>query len=495
MSTVAKEVFNAEFYLNLYADLRAAFGNNNYQAAADHWVAYGISEGRRASRHFDAPYYLSLYPDLQNAFGPTNYLAAVEHWQNFGEQEGRRATTEFDVQYYLGQYPDLQAAFGSDFRAAHAHWEVSGIQEGRRGSAEFDAPYYLSQYPDLQAALGTNYPAALDHWITHGRTEGRMAVDGVNNSRIRYDERKSPMPTAHVYYQIKRTDKFLSTNGNGKTVDLWHKDDESGRQGWRFQEVSGTGLYTIEVFQGVVDGRTFLSCTAGGKVDLWRKNDGSGRQLWKLTSLKNGSFTIEVSGGTNEGEKYLSGNADGGIDLWSEDDGSGNQQWQLIPEKLEKIRIEYDLKKAIRTPQPTFVGYGEVENETSIAQQMSITFGRTATETSSFQYETGFTFTAEVQVGVPDVWASKFSVSTTNTWTFGKEESRADSQSYTFEINANQNTKVVGEVSVSLTKVDVPYKATSKSKSGEEIVSYGTWTGVVAGKAKFNPKESSLAMN
>jgi hypothetical protein len=62
---------------------------------------------------FDVAYYLSIYPDLQAAFGPTNYAAALNHWVTYGLYEGRRSSPSFDVAYYLASYPDLQAAFGA----------------------------------------------------------------------------------------------------------------------------------------------------------------------------------------------------------------------------------------------------------------------------------------------------------------------------------------------------------------------------------------------
>ncbi|RRB07308.1 hypothetical protein [Larkinella rosea] len=81
-------VFNASFYLNSYPDLKNAFQTDAEQAK-QHWLTYGIKEGRQAIATFNAPYYLSIYPDLQNAFGPTNYEEAIRHWLRFGINEGR----------------------------------------------------------------------------------------------------------------------------------------------------------------------------------------------------------------------------------------------------------------------------------------------------------------------------------------------------------------------------------------------------------------------
>lgn len=86
-------VFNALYYLDHYPDLKAAFGKDIAQAR-NHWHAYGINEGRRASSDFDPQYYMSQYPDLQNAFGSTNYRQAISHWLISGINEKRKG---FDV--------------------------------------------------------------------------------------------------------------------------------------------------------------------------------------------------------------------------------------------------------------------------------------------------------------------------------------------------------------------------------------------------------------
>jgi len=175
-------VFNADFYLRHYADLRAAFGND-VTAARDHWLNHGLNEGRRGSREFDVQFYLNQYSDLRSAFGG-NFTAAVDHWLNYGLNEGRRGSREFDVQFYLNCYGDLRNAFGKNYAAAIYHWLNQGLpNEGRRGSREFDVKYYLDHYGDLRSAFGANYMAAIDHWLNQGLpNEGRAGAREVDVS-------------------------------------------------------------------------------------------------------------------------------------------------------------------------------------------------------------------------------------------------------------------------------------------------------------------------
>jgi hypothetical protein len=168
-------VFDAKFYLDKHPDLKAAYGTN-YQAATQHWLRHGLSEGRVGSSVFDAKFYLDKHPDLKAAYG-TNYQAATQHWLKQGlPVEGRVGSPVFDAKFYLDKYPDLKAAYGTNYQAATQHWLRQGLPvEGRVGSPVFDAKFYLDKYPDLKAAYGTNYQAATQHWLRQGLpVEGRV---------------------------------------------------------------------------------------------------------------------------------------------------------------------------------------------------------------------------------------------------------------------------------------------------------------------------------
>ncbi len=58
--------------------------------AVDHWLTFGIKEGRQGSPDFDPAYYLSNNPDVAQVYGANNYKGATEHWLEFGKKEGRR---------------------------------------------------------------------------------------------------------------------------------------------------------------------------------------------------------------------------------------------------------------------------------------------------------------------------------------------------------------------------------------------------------------------
>ena len=70
-TTVNNLTFDSSYYYNRYSDLRKAFGNDS-EKLKNHFLTYGIREGRTASATFDVKYYLEKYPDLQKAFGKKN---------------------------------------------------------------------------------------------------------------------------------------------------------------------------------------------------------------------------------------------------------------------------------------------------------------------------------------------------------------------------------------------------------------------------------------
>jgi hypothetical protein len=171
-------VFDPQWYLQAYSDLRAGFGTDT-EAATQHWLNYGINEGRQGSPLFSAQQYLSMNPDLQAAFGANNYSTAIQHFISDGHNEGRVGmyslrSEVFNPWWYLSQYGDVSAAVGTDPVEASRHWLGNGIYEGRQGSPQFSASHYLARYIDLQNAYGaTNYQMAILHYVLYGINEGR----------------------------------------------------------------------------------------------------------------------------------------------------------------------------------------------------------------------------------------------------------------------------------------------------------------------------------
>lgn len=83
---------------------------------------------------FDASYYYNTNPDVAAACG-MDEEALFNHFVTFGVYEGRSASAEFNPQAYRQCYTDLQEAFGGDMAAYCRHYVSFGRAEGRCGSA------------------------------------------------------------------------------------------------------------------------------------------------------------------------------------------------------------------------------------------------------------------------------------------------------------------------------------------------------------------------
>lgn len=122
----------------------------------------------------------------------------------------------------------------------------------------------------------------------------------------------SCQPFAEGLYQIKTCvdwqDRYLSADIDGTTVEVYSKP-ESKRQNWYLTPIPNTCYYNIVVSGGVsCRSRKLLSVTPSGlKVDLWYRDDKSGRQRWKFTEILNSDmlYHIIVAGGVKRRRSIL----------------------------------------------------------------------------------------------------------------------------------------------------------------------------------------------
>ena len=234
-------VFYAEYYLNHYPDLKTAFGNDSTKAL-QHFVEYGMKEGRQASAEFALNIYKSNYEDLAKAFG-TNNVLYYWHYMNYGRAEGRNAMTRipstvydgvdysavYDYEYYRAHNDDLARAYGDVSDKFLEHFVKYGMKEGRQASAEFKLKAYKSNYADLVNAFKANNELYYWHYMNYGKAEGRIASSysaeykGVDYAAV-FD---------YEYYQKQYADLFNAFGDNAESY-LWHFVEygmAEGRQG------------------------------------------------------------------------------------------------------------------------------------------------------------------------------------------------------------------------------------------------------------------------
>ena len=166
---VEKAAFDAMVYRDRYPDLA---GRTDAQLK-DHWLKYGIKEGRSASAILDLKYYRDNNPDLKAAFGE-DYTALYKHFIEKGYKEARKFSRVFDGSYYAKKYPDVVANYKGNILL---HYVEHGMKENRRASELFDPNYYWHIRPDVAEAWPGNYEMAVRHYAGHGVREGIVAYD------------------------------------------------------------------------------------------------------------------------------------------------------------------------------------------------------------------------------------------------------------------------------------------------------------------------------
>lgn len=132
--TGIEAVFDEHYYADKYPDLKEAYGYDR-EALLEHFMTFGLSEGRQMNELIDIVAYRENYQDLEDAFGD-DWDAYVEHYLSYGAFEHRDNGTDFDPVDYLNRYSDLQAALGDDILEAYRHYEEYGKQENRENRSE-----------------------------------------------------------------------------------------------------------------------------------------------------------------------------------------------------------------------------------------------------------------------------------------------------------------------------------------------------------------------
>ena len=187
-------VFDNSYYLLNNPDVKQAFGNNA-AAVFQHFINYGMNEGRTAAANFNVTSYKNANPDLRVQYG-SRLQPYYIHYILYGRNEGRIATGNAPINYiktyngidyssvynytfYLATYADMSQNFSNDDAGALRHFVTQGMMEGRQASPDFNVTSYRSLYYDLRRILGSDTKAYFLHYITNGKAEGRTGTSGV----------------------------------------------------------------------------------------------------------------------------------------------------------------------------------------------------------------------------------------------------------------------------------------------------------------------------
>ena len=244
-------VFDAAYYADRYPDLKAAYGGDE-SALLQHFIQYGMAEGRQGSSQFDVYSYKNLYPDLRAAFG-NNLKSYYMHYISSGKAEGRKATgvntlqkpittyngidysAVYDYNYYLKKHSDLAKIYTNDDIGLLAHFVNYGMGEGRQAKDSFDVSSYRNQYQDLRIAFGNNLKSYYMHYISNGKAEGRKAtgVSKLQNPVTVYQGVDYSAVYNYSYYLKKYKDlaKIYTNDDVGLLAHFVVSGMTEGRQG------------------------------------------------------------------------------------------------------------------------------------------------------------------------------------------------------------------------------------------------------------------------
>ena len=249
------EEFNVTAYRNANQDLRLAFGNDLEQYYL-HYIYFGQAEGRTAmgvdtlqdpatvldgvdySAVYDYDYYINHHPDIYEAYAGDD-VAALEHFVNYGIFEGRQGNDTFNVQSYKYAYQDLRVAFRDDLEDYYMHYIYNGQEEGRIATGTstlqnpvtiiggidyadvYDYDYYINRYSDLKEAFGDDDIAALQHFAYTGMREGRVGKESYDGDRYAdLRDQADPMTTRAQQYESE-TDYLLMVDCTSHQVGIY----------------------------------------------------------------------------------------------------------------------------------------------------------------------------------------------------------------------------------------------------------------------------------
>ncbi|MCJ2035237.1 hypothetical protein [Methylobacterium sp. J-068] len=196
-------LFDEQWYLDTYEDVRYAVANGSIYSGFVHFVINGVHEGRcpnptldvefvqmdepsePSQVDFDVEAYVQTYRIVQRFLECFPLLDAVTFYNLYGRRLGHTIwgdhdehrkishdliSHEFDHDYYSSQYLGKKVSRSTALR----HYKTLGIREGHNPNPKFDELWYRTFYTDInQAVTAGKIESGFHHYLTSGRQEGR----------------------------------------------------------------------------------------------------------------------------------------------------------------------------------------------------------------------------------------------------------------------------------------------------------------------------------
>ena len=213
------DVFDENYYLSYYDDVRAAVRSGAMLSGFAHFVLHGAQEGRFPNRDFEIEVgngvilgKLCKEDELEQEFYLTEYnvakhfvkffpiFTAYKFFTAYGRRMGhvpKRAQKisfeslhsdrlgthslrfqsehvelirpHFDASFYEHQYGD-EIGGSPPF----AHYLRSGLNEGKSPNSWFDEAFYRAFYAEIAKEIPSTLSSGFEHYLRAGRREGRL---------------------------------------------------------------------------------------------------------------------------------------------------------------------------------------------------------------------------------------------------------------------------------------------------------------------------------
>lgn len=166
--------------------------------------------------------------------------------------------------------------------------------------------------------------------------------------------------------------------------------------------------------------------------------------------------------------------------------------WEIQPAenfRLDKLTWSLDAEDVIKTL-PAFMDQVEIKNNSAAEANMTATFNRKASETSTFTKSVGSQVQVHTtaKVGVPLIVSAKIDITNTTSanWQWGSSETHEDTRTYSFNVKVPPYTSVTAKIMVQLSQLSASYTADFVGEvSGKSLRISGKWEGVEAGNIYY----------
>ncbi len=239
-------VFDWEFYASQNPDLANA-GITTEAGLKNHWLSYGIHEGRQGSARFNSKWYTDRYPDL-GLNGVHTQADALRHYADYGRAEGRKTSSltsdvalSHDLNMDIYQPVNLEGKkvpivinlVGGGWASAekdHPSMQTMGKEFAKNGIAMISPEYhtapshtYPAQMQDIDSVLKyVKDHAAENNWdldnitLAGGSAGGHLVLQHTMNPR--FDNNPELPKVKNVIAIAPATDLTIKLDGTAKTL-------------------------------------------------------------------------------------------------------------------------------------------------------------------------------------------------------------------------------------------------------------------------------------